>query len=446
MKEAMWERMQATDPEIAAQIEAYTAGVNAWLADLRAGRNGAALPPEYGFFLIHQGPDDLAPWRPQDTVALHLAGGGHGQRILINDLLYPELMETFDEAVCKDVVRFRPARLGTGCSRSASRVAPPLAAPASVPPARPRPGVARAVRSLLDEVARTSPLGGRGPGAGSNNWVVAPGLSDSGFAMLASDPHMGLVEPGLVVPPATRRCERSRPMRVSGAALPEAPLLFRGTTKAAPGRARLRTSTTSTSTSKPSPRRRTTPPRRARCCSTASRFRCSASRRASCLNGGDVVTYPIEVVPHHGPMLPDPDLGDAVEGLAATGMTMRWTGQELSNDFRTYPRSHAGTERRRFPGRAAQPRAGVAPNNYVWADVHGDIAYSPYFASAAAAGGHGAVGADARDRGGGVAHRRGGQHRVDSGGRVSAGPEPAAGFIVDGEQRPHRPHRSTTTR
>lgn len=85
------------------------------------------------------------------------------------------------------------------------------------------------------------------------------------------------------------------------------------------------------------------------------------------VKGGPVVTYPIEVVPHHGPMLPDPDLNDGVVGLAATGMTMRWTGEELSNDFRTYlglMRAQNATE---FRVALRSPVRAVGPNNYVWA-------------------------------------------------------------------------------
>ena len=96
------------------------------------------------------------------------------------------------------------------------------------------------------------------------------------------------------------------------------------------------------------------------------------------LRGGGVVTYPIEVVPHHGPMLPDPNLNDGVVGLAATGMTMRWTGEEMSNDFRTYLGLVRAQNAGEFRAALRSPVRAVGPNNYVWADVHGNIAYSAY--------------------------------------------------------------------
>src|SRR5262249_2306494 len=61
LEEALWEHTQATDPELAALLEAYAGGVNAWLSDLRAGRNGAIMPPEYTIrFPLNERPETLA--------------------------------------------------------------------------------------------------------------------------------------------------------------------------------------------------------------------------------------------------------------------------------------------------------------------------------------------------------------------------------------------------
>lgn len=107
MEEAMWERIQATDSEIAAAIEAYAAGVNAWLADLRAGHNGVTLPPEYEALRI--GPGDLPPWRPQDSVIFDIAGWWDMDSWILSDTMsYAELWETLDDAARKDVLRPAP--------------------------------------------------------------------------------------------------------------------------------------------------------------------------------------------------------------------------------------------------------------------------------------------------------------------------------------------------
>ena len=378
MEEVMWERIQATDPEITAQIEAYAAGVNAWLGDLRGGRNGATLPPEYG--ILQMGPDDLVPWRPQDTVGFATAAWWDMDSWVLSDTLsYAQLWETLDPLTRNDVLRSAPVVYFPVVPSVQAPVALPLAAPIAVPPALPRPGVARAVRSLLDQVARTSPLGGGEPGAGCNNWVVAPALSDSGSAMLAGDVHLGLSNSN---PPAyflqQLDVASDPPMRVSGAGNAGSPLLYRGqnesgawaSTTAYFDNVDVYVETITTPADYPTHRRtvlfKGEP---------VTVLRIEETFR---LRGGGVVTYPIEVVPHHGPMLPDPNLTDAEVGLAATGMTMRWTGEELSNDFRTYLGLMQARNAEEFRAALRSPVRAVGPNNYLWADVHGNVAYSSY--------------------------------------------------------------------
>ena len=88
-------------------------------------------------------------------------------------------------------------------------------------------------------------------------------------------------------------------------------------------------------------------------------------------------------------------------------MTMRWTGQEVSNDFRAFLDLMRAQNADEFRAALRSPVQAVGPNNYVWADVHGDIAYSPYARLPQRPAGTVPCGADARHRGGGVAHRRG---------------------------------------
>ena len=86
------------------------------------------------------------------------------------------------------------------------------------------------------------------------------------------------------------------------------------------------------------------------------------------------VVHVIEVVPHHGPMVADPDLADGVVGLAATNMSFRWTGHEMTNDSRfLFDLSRAQNSDEFF---AALENFGTGGQNWIWADVSGDIAYS----------------------------------------------------------------------
>ena len=67
-------------------------------------------------------------------------------------------------------------------------------------------------------------------GVGSNNWVVAPGLTTTGGALLANDPHLGISMPsiwylnGLHCAPVTDAC----PYDVAGASFPGVPAVALG--------------------------------------------------------------------------------------------------------------------------------------------------------------------------------------------------------------------------
>ncbi|HSD11701.1 MAG TPA: penicillin acylase family protein, partial [Candidatus Binatia bacterium] len=87
-------------------------------------------------------------------------------------------------------------------------------------------------------------------------------------------------------------------------------------------------------------------------------------------------TAVIEVVPHHGPMVPDPNLNDNVVGLAATNMSLRWTGHEISLDSRFLTELNRARNVEEF--KDAVRDFAVGAQNWVWADVNGDIAYFPY--------------------------------------------------------------------
>jgi penicillin amidase len=94
------------------------------------------------------------------------------------------------------------------------------------------------------------------------------------------------------------------------------------------------------------------------------------------VRGAAPVTAIIEVVPHHGPMLPDPNRNDGVVGLAATGMTVRWTGHEITLDSRFLLDLNLARDVNEF--RNALQNFATGGQNWIWADVSGDIAYFPY--------------------------------------------------------------------
>jgi penicillin amidase len=379
LEEVGWESLQATDPEIAGFGSAYADGVNAWLGDLRAGRNGATLPPEYTFIVINQGPEDLAPWRPQDTAAIGIGGAwGSDSGALADTMLDQQGWETLEENVRKDVLRTTPLSPVPVLPGAAAMTVAGDGAITPVPPAQPAPGVARAVGDLLAEIEGTAPVGGRGADRGSNNWVVGPGLSETGVAMLAADPHLSLSNPSawfLLQIDVTGDATHGISRQISGVAPPGAPGIQKGFndsgawggTNSYFDAVDVYVETLTTPPDYPASPRTVL--------FNGEQVPVLRIEEPFLLKGGDVVTYPIEVVPHHGPMVPDPDPDSGEEGLAATGMTLRWTGYEPNSESRSHFDVIFAENAGDFLAAMHDRQQG---GNTCWADVHGDIAYSAY--------------------------------------------------------------------
>lgn len=195
--------MEFADEETRELMEAYAQGVNAWLADMREGKNGAKLPRQYDDPLIID--TNIPDWRPEDSFATVLA--------LVNDLTndssdqiergmlhaalegMPEVYEDFygvkplteatvlDDYPCPDL------------SRSARRAArdiprrPHSLTPELLPLFEKALEKARAFKLLRADVEN-------GPEAfGSNNWAVARDLAAGDVAYLSNDPHLAHTQP-----------------------------------------------------------------------------------------------------------------------------------------------------------------------------------------------------------------------------------------------------------
>ena len=189
--------VESASPETLALLEAYSAGVNAWLADAAAGRNGAEFSEEFGFALISV--DEIPPWEPTDCIATVVA--------LVDNLTNNASAEIRRglayAATTPEIARdlFQPR------SGSPSTILPDFEGPSADKSVRP-PAVwdldvlRNAVPALELALARVegrqilSPLDVEGA-RGSNNWVVSPELSASGHALLTNDPHLGLSNPSI---------------------------------------------------------------------------------------------------------------------------------------------------------------------------------------------------------------------------------------------------------
>jgi Protein related to penicillin acylase len=187
-----------TDDFVASRVNAYTAGVNAWIATLRA--NPSLLPAAYGQLVYRIDPTsttDLPDWSDVDTAAV-----ARLQQFLLSEDVekeqdYGNFAATFlpiDPLAVKLWIRAQSpvgafTLAGTGAAEAPSLKAGPPAADAvkvTVPAIR---GAAKRVAplQLLRELF-TDP-------AGSNNWVVDGAHSATGQAIVANDPHLSLTYP-----------------------------------------------------------------------------------------------------------------------------------------------------------------------------------------------------------------------------------------------------------
>ena len=164
------------DAETQAMLDAYAAGVNAYLA----GRSAADLSLEYSILgltgLKNYTPD---PWTPADTLAWGKAMAWD---------LGSNLDSEIDRAMLLQAI---------GPEKTAQYM--PVTAPSDHPLALPSPALGAGALSTLQ--ARLTELdtlfGERFAGIGSNNWVIAGSRTTTGQPLLANDPHLGLRLPSI---------------------------------------------------------------------------------------------------------------------------------------------------------------------------------------------------------------------------------------------------------
>jgi penicillin amidase len=191
------QELEILDPATIGYLEAYAAGVNAYLAD----HSGSALSLEYAV-LGFQNPDYAPePWTPADSVAWLKAmawnlGGGMNdevQRVVWSLYLSDEQMAEvhppypFDRApvIVTDLADATATR-----TRAEVATTPPVDARAVVDRLTDVAAISQEVRSMLGG-------GGAGNGIGSNSFVIGGERTESGMPILGNDPHLAPSLPGI---------------------------------------------------------------------------------------------------------------------------------------------------------------------------------------------------------------------------------------------------------
>ena len=165
----------AQDARTLAALEAYSAGVNAWLTEVNKGALGRGAPEMWLFN------HPIAPWAPADSIAIVKLMAVQLSNQLETEVLRARTSLLIDDARLADILPDAP---GTGIAA--------LPSYASLVPGVPR--YAEATTPDWPAIApfKPAPLAGA-----SNGWAAGPSRSATGSTLMANDPHLGLTAPSI---------------------------------------------------------------------------------------------------------------------------------------------------------------------------------------------------------------------------------------------------------
>ena len=192
------------DSETKNILKAYAEGVNSWLDDVRAGENGASLTNEYDFPLVNN--SNLPEWKPQDSIALYLQLSDRLSNESSIEALRGRAFSQLDENVAADLFTPRTAIdsniMDVAANETQSLIDKrdkPLGTEAAARLKERFEGkgdLFESAQARLDSM-HSIVFGPETPADGSNNWVIGSDKSNSGNALLANDPHLGLSNPAI---------------------------------------------------------------------------------------------------------------------------------------------------------------------------------------------------------------------------------------------------------
>ena len=165
----------ALEEQTLTNLDAYSAGVNAWLAEVNSSALGRGAP-EFWIF-----PRAISPWTPSDSIALIKLFGLQLSGHLSAEVRRARASLILDPERVRDLIPDAP---GGGIAALPEYAALALGAPK----------YAANTRTAHDPLSPFAPPGL--PGA-SNGWAAAPSRSAAASTLLANDPHLGLTAPAI---------------------------------------------------------------------------------------------------------------------------------------------------------------------------------------------------------------------------------------------------------
>ena len=168
--------VEVQDEQTKAALVAYSAGVNAWIAEVNKGARGRGAP-EFFFFS-----NEIAAWSPADSLAILKLMALQLSAHLENEVQRAQLSLVLTPERLADILADDPNPAVAALPDYSSLM------PGQFPLPQPK-------MAYLDDPL--SPFHSRDFAGASNAWAAMPGKSAAGGSLLANDPHLGLTAPSI---------------------------------------------------------------------------------------------------------------------------------------------------------------------------------------------------------------------------------------------------------
>ncbi len=360
------------DDDSLAVLTAFSDGINAYISS----RSPEDLALEYRLLGVTGVDIAIEPWTPLNSLvwgkvmAWNLTDtySSEIERAALLDSIGPEMLADYlppfpyDDPNKPEILAETDLPL-TEASLSASVSASTAAAPVS----------RRMAGGITGELAFVGPGVAQDTGIGSNNWVAGGELTESGLPMLANDPHLGIQMPsiwyeiGLHCLPRTDEC----PYDVTGMALPAAPGIISGHND------RIAWGVTNVGADVQDLYRIIINPDNPLQYQWNGEWRDMTVREEVIRFGDSAPPLTIQVRETHlGPIINDNDLGEDGQPLGFNTidpMALRWTGNDANTLLQSALKINRAGNWDEF--RAALEYWDVPSQNFVYADVEGNIGY-----------------------------------------------------------------------
>ncbi len=178
-------------PEFYAMLEAYSEGVNAYINE-----NRADLSLNYDILGLVSDPWEIEPWTPINTISWGVVMSDVLSRDMFDEIDRARLIDELGEATVASLFPFYPYDSRPVIAASDDLVND-LPESASLIEPLSHLDWSRVNTDIIGESLPAGFLPAYGPFVGSNNWVVAGELTDTGMPLLANDPHLEMQMPSI---------------------------------------------------------------------------------------------------------------------------------------------------------------------------------------------------------------------------------------------------------